>query len=174
MKLLDMNDRLRVISTRWLDHLLKKNTDYCPSGEGFENAKLVSDITGVSVPAVLFVNMQKHWSAVGSFLQRGNVETEDILDRLGDISSYCQMMAVWIENERTVEEEPDLSCVVCGHLYSVHGDPDIGSREEGQCCLYEYPDAPRSLSPGAMCACTGYISPEPGISSDISLSLADD
>ncbi len=78
----------------------QKGKDYNPSGVAFDKLKEEAEILGMSPEKMLMVYMSKHYAAIQTYVQKGQVETEPIRERLKDMANYCALMAVLIEEKK--------------------------------------------------------------------------
>ncbi len=76
-----------------------KGKDYNPTGTAFKDIKDAGTAMGLSSEQVVGVYMQKHYSAVQSYIKDPRRETsEPIKGRLMDLANYCAMLAIMAED----------------------------------------------------------------------------
>ncbi len=71
--------------------LIDKGKDYEPSGIAFANLKAEAEAIGLTPLQFLFTHMSKHIAALRSYVQNGQVESENIHERLKDLANYAAL-----------------------------------------------------------------------------------
>jgi len=74
-----------------------KGREYSDHADRLANFKRGSMLTKLSPEQVLFVYMSKHYDAIATYTQMGQIEGgEDIYGRLKDLINYCLLMTALI------------------------------------------------------------------------------
>ena len=79
--------------------LLSKGKDYSPNGIAFEDLKNTAEEIGVEPVQVLWVHLKKQYTAVKSYVKKGQVASEPIEERLKDLSNMCTLMYVLLQEQ---------------------------------------------------------------------------
>ncbi len=93
--------------------LTKKGADYTQGAAGdrgrLKNFYEVAERLGLRPVQVLSVYLQKHLSAVETFIQKGQVESEAIEGRIADTINYLLLLWKMIAYEKRQEDDPPVA-----------------------------------------------------------------
>jgi hypothetical protein len=77
-----------------------KGADYAGDVDALSNFKEAARELDVSPNTIWFVYFHKHWSAIRTFLQKGDVASEPIEGRIHDAILYLFLLLALIEDEK--------------------------------------------------------------------------
>lgn len=83
----------------------KKGADYAGDEDALGNFKDAARMLGISPEQVWAVYAHKHISAIMSFCQKGQVESEPIEGRIHDVMVYCVLLLGLIEDRKAQEKQ---------------------------------------------------------------------
>lgn len=96
MDMLEKNIRLKKFFEECMEVLKSKGMDYDSGVDSFSGIKGTAGRLRLKPEQILIVLMDKHWSAILSHAERGQLESEPIRERLKDLANYCALYAVMI------------------------------------------------------------------------------
>ena len=96
----ERNQKLNIFFQECNEILSKKGSDYNPDGVAFSEIRKEAADLGLKPEQVMMVLAGKHWGAIKTFVKTGNLTTEPIRERLKDLSNYCSLMAVMLEDKQ--------------------------------------------------------------------------
>lgn len=99
MNMIDRDQKLTRFFNECEEILEKKGKDYNPQGVPFSELYNTAVKLGIKPEQVLAVYMDKHWNAIVSHANRGQLESEPIRERLKDLANYCALYAVMLEGK---------------------------------------------------------------------------
>lgn len=79
------------------DIMRPKMVDYAGNADFSANFTRSAERAGVTPAQVWTVFADKHWGAITSYCKNGQVESEDIRDRIADAINYLLLLAGMIE-----------------------------------------------------------------------------
>lgn len=91
MDLIERNEKISKFFDEAYEIVVKKGVDYEPSGIAFHNLKAEAAELGVTPEVFLLTHASKHWAALRSYIQNGELESESIHSRLMDLANYAAL-----------------------------------------------------------------------------------
>lgn len=88
--------RIETFFSTAIEIVILKGDDYAPERVAMTEVFFTAAEIGVTAPQILWVHVRKHMSAIASYLQRGNLKSEDIRSRLADVANYMALIDSYI------------------------------------------------------------------------------
>lgn len=103
-----------------------KGADYAGDEDALGNFKDAARMLGISPEQVWAVYAHKHISAIMSFCQKGQVESEPIEGRIHDVMVYCVLLLGLIEDRKRDEQDDNLYYVTDSAVGYIGSDRAAG------------------------------------------------
>jgi len=84
-----------------------KGNDYTDDGDFLYNFKNAAKEAGVTTLQAWYIYTFKHWCAIRTYIQDGQVESEDIHERIKDVINYMLLLAGIITESKEPSEMDD-------------------------------------------------------------------
>ena len=103
----------KVMVKEEMDLLNKKGAEYASDADALANFKRQAEAWGVSPLVVLGIFMDKHYSAVQSYVRKGGkiVSNEPIEGRVNDLRNYAFLLLALIEDLKASEPKNETPSV---------------------------------------------------------------